>query len=79
MLQNCLLFDILVVKLKKGFMPRYDYKCSICSLQVEFEKSIGDDNYPVCCNESMQRLWSAPAAIFNGSGFHSTDNGKNKK
>jgi putative FmdB family regulatory protein len=57
-------------------MPRYDYKCSICSSQIEFEKSIGDDKYPVCCNESMQRVWSTPAAIFNGSGFYSTDNRK---
>ena len=59
-------------------MPRYDYRCSICSSQVEFEKSISDDIYPVCCNESMQRLWSAPAAIFNGSGFYSTDNRKQR-
>jgi putative FmdB family regulatory protein len=57
-------------------MPRYDYKCSICSSQIEFEKSIGDDKSPICCNESMQRLWSAPAAIFNGSGFYSSDNRK---
>jgi putative FmdB family regulatory protein len=57
-------------------MPRYDYKCSICSSQIEFEKSISDDKYPVCCNESMQRLWSAPTAIFNGNGFYSTDNRK---
>jgi len=57
-------------------MPRYDYKCSICSSQIELEKSIGDDRDPVCCNESMQKLWSAPAAIFNGSGFYSTDNRK---
>ena len=76
MLQNCPLLDILVVELKGGLMPRYDYTCSICSSQVEFEKSIGDDKYPVCCNESMQKVWSAPAAIFNGSGFYSTDNRK---
>ena len=57
-------------------MPRYDYKCSVCSSQIEFEKSIGDDKYPVCCNESMQRLWSATAVIFNGSGFYSSDNRK---
>jgi putative FmdB family regulatory protein len=78
MLENCLFFDILVIENKGEFMPKYDYKCSICSSQVEFEKSIGDDNYPVCCNESMQRLWSAPAAIFNGSGFYSTDSKKKK-
>jgi putative FmdB family regulatory protein len=74
MLQNCLLFDILVVCLLEVFVPKYDYKCSICSSQIEFEKSIEEDRHPVCCNESMQRLWSAPAAIFNGSGFYSTDN-----
>jgi putative FmdB family regulatory protein len=62
----------------EGFfkMPRYDYKCSVCSGQIEFEKAINEDKYPVCCNQSMQRLWSAPAAIFNGSGFYSTDNRK---
>jgi len=57
-------------------MPRYDFKCSICNSQVEFERSIGDEKYPICCNVSMERLWSAPAAIFNGSGFYSTDNRK---
>ena len=57
-------------------MPRYDYKCSVCSGQIEFEKAINEDKYPVCCDQSMQRLWSAPAAIFNGSGFYSTDNRK---
>ena len=57
-------------------MPRYDYKCSICHVQIEFEKSIGDDTNPICCRESMQRVWSAPVAIFNGSGFYSTDNRK---
>ncbi len=57
-------------------MPRYDFKCLICSSQVEFERSIGDDKYPICCNESMQKIWTAPAAIFNGSGFYSTDNRK---
>ena len=58
------------------FMPRYDYKCSICSSQIEFEKSIGDDKYPICCNESMQKVWSSVAAIFQGKGFYSTDNRK---
>jgi len=76
MLQNCLFFGILVIEIKGESMPRYDYKCSVCSSQIEFEKSIGDDRDPVCCNESMQKLWSAPAAIFNGSGFYSSDNRK---
>ena len=57
-------------------MPRYDYKCSVCSGQIEFEKSIGDEHLPTCCNESMQRVWSSPGVIFNGRGFYSTDNRK---
>ena len=57
-------------------MPRYDYKCSICSSQIEFEKSIGDDKDPICCNESMQKVWGSVAAIFHGKGFYSTDNRK---
>ena len=59
-------------------MPRYDYKCSVCSSQIEFEKKFDEDRFPVCCNQSMQRLWSAPTAIFNGSGFYSTDNRKQR-
>ena len=57
-------------------MPRYDYKCSVCSSQIEFEKKFDEERFPVCCNQSMQRLWSATTAIFNGSGFYSTDNRK---
>ena len=57
-------------------MPRYDYRCSVCSAQIEFEKSIGNEQLPICCNESMQRVWSSPGVIFNGSGFYSTDNRK---
>jgi len=57
-------------------MPRYDYKCSVCSSQIEFEKRFDEEIFPVCCNQSMQRLWSATTAIFNGSGFYSSDNRK---
>lgn len=57
-------------------MPRYDYRCSVCSAQIEFEKSIGDEQLPICCNQSMQRVWSSPGVIFNGRGFYSTDNRK---
>ena len=57
-------------------MPRYDYKCAVCSSQVEFERGFGEDREPVCCSQSMQRVWTATATIFNGSGFYSTDNRK---
>jgi putative FmdB family regulatory protein len=57
-------------------MPRYDFKCLVCSSQIEFERSVSDEIYPICCNQSMQKLWTAPTVIFNGNGFYSTDNRK---
>ena len=47
----------------KGNMPRYDYKCAVCSSQVEFERGFGEDREPVCCSQSMQRVWTATAAL----------------
>jgi putative FmdB family regulatory protein len=57
-------------------MPVYDYKCTQCSGSVEYKRDFGDSTEPVCCDITMQRQWSAPGAIFNGSGFYSTDNRK---
>ena len=57
-------------------MPIYDYSCSKCSISVEFERGFGEDREPTCCGETMQRQWSSPGVIFNGSGFYSTDNKK---
>ncbi len=58
-------------------MPRYDYKCNKCGITIEFERGFGEDTEPICCSESMSRVWSAPAAVFKGTGFYSTDNAKN--
>jgi predicted nucleic acid-binding Zn ribbon protein len=57
-------------------VPKYDFRCLICFAEIEFEKSINDDKTPICCNKTMQKIWTAPGAIFNGSGFYSTDNRK---
>jgi len=57
-------------------MPVYDYKCMMCFSSVEFKREFGEDREPSCCNQIMERQWSAPAAIFNGNGFYSTDNRK---
>jgi predicted nucleic acid-binding Zn ribbon protein len=48
----------------------------MCSITVEFKREFGEDREPSCCNQIMERQWSAPAAIFNGNGFYSTDNRK---
>jgi len=55
-------------------VPKYDYRCNVCSSVVEFERSMGDDTEPICCFQFMNRQWGfAPTVIFNGSGFYSTD------
>lgn len=57
-------------------MPKYDYKCSKCFSQIEFERGFGEDREPSCCGEIMNRVWGSVGVIFNGSGFYSTDNKK---
>ena len=52
-------------------MPKYDFKCMTCSEMVETNETIP----PICgtCSGTMQRVWSAPAIKFTGTGFYSTD------
>lgn len=57
-------------------MPKYDYKCDVCSSLIEFERGIGEDREPSCCNQTMIRQWNSFGIQFNGSGFYSTDNRK---
>jgi putative FmdB family regulatory protein len=56
---------------------RYDYKCNVCGGQQEIERSIhAEADSPICCQQSMTRLYSAPPVKFNGTGYYSTDNPK---
>lgn len=55
-------------------MPVYDYKCNTCGSVIEFQRNIGEDREPSCCQTIMQRLWSAPEIIFNAPGFYKTEN-----
>ena len=55
-------------------MPTYDFKCNKCSNIQEIYRSYGDDTLPVCCGESMVKLWNATPVHFKGSGFYRTDN-----
>jgi putative FmdB family regulatory protein len=57
-------------------MPVYDYRCTLCSCTIEFKREFGEDREPSCCNQVMQRQWSSPGVLFNGSGFYSSDNRK---
>lgn len=55
-------------------MPIYEYECDACSLRIERLQRVGDPA-PPCpqCDGPMQRLLSAPAFQFKGSGWYVTD------
>ena len=59
-------------------MPVYDYRCNVCSSSIEFKREFGEDREPSCCKQTMQRQWTSPGVLFNGSGFYSTDNRKQR-
>jgi len=50
-------------------MPKYDFQCGQCGVVNEVERSLGEDTTPICCNENMNRLWTATPAIFKGRGW----------
>lgn len=63
-------------------MPIYEYECRKCKVQVEvFQKM--DDKPPAKCSKCggrLERLHSAPAIQFKGSGWYVTDYaGKSRK
>ena len=60
-------------------MASYEYDCMPCGFRFVKERSINDsDPGYVCetCNNNLVRVYSNVGAVFNGSGFYSTDNRK---
>lgn len=60
-------------------MAVYEYDCMPCSQRYTKERSINDaDPGYSCetCNKPLVRVYSNVGAVFNGSGFYSTDNRK---
>lgn len=61
-------------------MPTYEYKCRKCG--TVFEVSHGFDEKPpkTCradgCRGKLERLFTPPAIIFKGKGWHVTDYGR---
>jgi len=53
-------------------MPTYDFKCEVCGGVLEIQREISELTNVMCCQQPMQRLWSAPAVQFKGTGFYST-------
>jgi putative FmdB family regulatory protein len=56
-------------------MPLYEYKCKKCGHRFERIQSYSAADPTECpvCQGEVERLISAPAVQFKGSGFYSTD------
>ena len=56
-------------------MPLYEYQCTSCGKRVEKIQSLKAEPLKVCeaCGGSLERLISAPAIQFKGSGWYITD------
>ncbi len=56
-------------------MPIYEYRCTSCEQVHEFLQSINDDPVSKCpeCDGVLEKLFSAPAFQFKGSGWYVTD------
>jgi putative FmdB family regulatory protein len=56
-------------------MPLYEYKCKKCGHRFERIQSFSAPDVKECpiCQSEVERLISAPAVQFKGSGFYSTD------
>ena len=56
---------------------QYDYRCVVCGGQQTVERSIhAEADNPVCCGQTMERMYTVPGIKFNASGFYSTDNAR---
>ena len=57
-------------------MPRYDYECGKCGHSFERVEGWGAKSSRRCpqCRGTARRVPAAPAIVFRGRGFYSTDN-----
>jgi putative FmdB family regulatory protein len=62
-------------------MPLYDYRCHKCGQTFEVRQKFADALLTVHedCGGELERLISAPALQFKGTGWYVTDYGKNGK
>ena len=56
-------------------MPTYDYGCANCGHRFEIRQRFSDEPVTSCpkCHQEVRRLLHAPAIIYKGSGFYTTD------
>ncbi len=61
-------------------MPLYEYRCQDCGETIETIQKFSDSPLSKCedCGGVLERLLSASAIQFKGSGWYVTDYGKHK-
>lgn len=60
-------------------MPSYEYDCMSCGVRYVKTRSIQENDPGYSCDDCTKplvRVYSNIGAVFNGSGFYSTDNRK---
>ena len=62
-------------------MPLYEYECEKNGHRFELIRKFSDPPVTTCiqCKSKVQRLLSAPAIAFKGSGWYVNDYGKGKR
>jgi putative FmdB family regulatory protein len=62
-------------------MPLYDYRCHLCGQTFEVRQKFADELLTIHegCGGGLERLISAPALQFKGTGWYVTDYGRNGK
>ena len=62
-----------------GYMPTYEFECDDCGHCFEVRMGFDEESPSVCpqdgCEGSVSKVFSPPAIIFKGSGFHVNDYG----
>jgi putative FmdB family regulatory protein len=60
-------------------MPVYEYECDVCGVRFEVKRRYGAPGPTTCPkgHEGVHRVFVPPVIIFKGSGFYSTDHGRN--
>ena len=59
-------------------MPLYEYQCDACGHRFEVIRKFSDEPLEICpkCGGHIQKLISAPAFAFKGTGWYVTDYAK---
>jgi len=60
-------------------MPLYEYRCQVCGETIEVIQKFSDSPLSKCedCGGALERLLSASAIKFKGSGWYVNEYGKN--